>query len=100
MTTKPKDTPKDTPQDATTDLEMLPGQHNPFANALLHNAQRLSEQKDSLMAQIDANRKGLRSLRTQDLMSAAQAAAVEEFYPTRERKTKTDGDGTPAAASS
>lgn len=74
---------------ASQDIEMRPGEHNPFANALLTNAQRLQDEKDNLMAQIDANRKGLRSLRTQNLMSAEQSAAVEEFYPTRERKSKT-----------
>lgn len=87
--------PKDnTATDAAVTME--PGQFNPFANALLGVAKRLQDEKDTLMAQIDANRSGLRSLRTQRLMDDEQSKAVEEFYPTRERKPKDK----PAAAAS
>lgn len=88
-------TPTTATPEAPADLVMEPGQFNPFANALLSVAQRLQTDKERIMEQIDANRKGLRSLRTQELMDAEQSAAVEAFYPTRERKPKS---GTPAAA--
>jgi hypothetical protein len=90
------DTPDATPND---DVTMREGEHNPFANALLAHAQSLADERDNLVTRIAANRDTLRNLRTQKLMSDEQAAAVEAFYPTRTRKTKTDDNGaTPADA--
>jgi hypothetical protein len=74
--------------DPTPEVAMTEGEHNPFVNALLSNAQLLDTERISLLRKIAANRESLRNMRTQGLLSPEQADAIEAFYPTRARKPK------------
>ncbi len=66
------------------------GEYSPYVHALLEDAQELADAKVELLRKIGLNREGLRNQVANKYASPEQAKAVEEFYPTRERKTKGD----------
>lgn len=57
-----------------------------LADALIDKAYELREQKTVLFKQIDANRKSLRDLDTQGLLSAEEQGDVIALYPPRNSK--------------
>lgn len=65
------------------------GDHNPFAHGLLEQAADLAKEKEALFKRIGANRDMLRQIKTTGLLSAEQAAAIDEWYPARAKKDDT-----------
>lgn len=57
-----------------------------LADALIDKAYELREQKTILFKQIDANRKSLRDLDTQGLLSVEEQGDVIALYPPRNSK--------------
>lgn len=79
--------------DAPSVETMTPGEHNPFVNLLLQVAKDLDQEKTGLTDRIAANRDVLRNMAKQNLVDPEQAAAINEFYPLRARKVKSDSNG-------
>jgi len=76
---------------------LVKGEHNPFVTQMLQAASDLSDEKDALMARIKANREVLRNMKTQGFVDDEQSAAIDEWYPVRERKGKGSSNGQVAA---
>lgn len=87
-----------TKTDQTPAPALKPGEANEFAAMLLQAASDLHDEKATVMQKIAANRETLRNMRVMQMMDADQASAVEEWYPTVERKKKGDGGGETFAA--
>lgn len=64
-----------------------------LADALIDKAYELREQRVGLFKQIDANRKSLRDLDTQGLLTAEETEDVIALYPPRNQTTEANGAG-------
>lgn len=73
-------------------LDIGPGDENPLINMYLQRAQDLADERDAVSVRIVSNRSLLRDMRTDGLLSDEQAAAIEEFYPTRTRNNSGDAE--------
>jgi len=59
-----------------------------MAEILIDKGHELQETYDGLLQQRAANRRSLKDLDVQGLLTDEEAQAVEELYPQRERKTE------------
>lgn len=76
--------------DQTTTASVKKGEHNPFANGLLEQAQSLIDEKADVFDRIGANRRMLRDIKSSGLLSKEQAKAIDAFYPKPKPGAKTE----------